>query len=308
MKKLLALGLVFIGVLTLSACDLDELRDSLSDTVDQGDTVTYARLDINPSIEFIVDEDENIVSYKLLNEDAKTVAVDLNLEGMNIEEAIEIYLDEAVELGFLDVDVENQITVTTSEDLDEEADNGDEEADNGDEEADNGDEEADNGDESGIPYEKLRDRLKARVENHLEGKGIGAQVMFGDLDDELLALAEEYNIGFGRLKMIQAAVENDEDLDFETAIEMEMGDIMSIVRDVHREHMEDFRASMRDSMRERATERRDSMRENHPRFFDDEEEQDDNNDTEDEDNDTEDNDDSQDDDNTSDNENTQNRI
>ena len=297
MKKLFALGLVLVGVFALSACDLDELKEEYLDSTDSvSEEFTYARLDINPSIEFIVDEDENVVSYKLLNEDAQTVAADLELEGLPIEEALELYLDEAIELGFLEIDEENQIVVTTSEDVDEDANgedeadedaNGEDEADedaNGEDEADedaNGEDEADedaNGDDeadedqdesSNIPYEKLRDRMKEHVQTHLEDRGIGAQIRFGDIDDELLELAEEYNIGFGRLKMIQAAVENDEDLDFETAIEMEMGDIMQIVRNAHHEHMEEFRNEMRDSMRERGNDMRDRMKEDHPRFFDD---------------------------------------
>src|SRR5690554_5769587 len=102
MKKLFVLlGLVVVGLL-LSAC-----------TTATVDAATYIGVDINPSIEFTVDENNEVVSFKLLNEDAEIVAADLDFLGMDFEEALELYLDAAVEAGYLDVNREDNAILLT---------------------------------------------------------------------------------------------------------------------------------------------------------------------------------------------------
>ena len=249
MKKLIALFMVLAGAFTLAACSSD-LEDAFDNNLEN---YSYARVEINPQIEFIVDEDDVVVSYALLNEDAEIVAAELELEGLPVDEALELFLDEAVELGYLDVDEENNITITTDEDVN--------------------DEPAEEGQEG----RSLAERLSEKAQSHLQGRGIGVQVAFGDLDEELLELAEDYDIGLGRLRLIQSAVEIDEDLDYETALEMEMNDIMEILRDNHRERMEAFRNERREAMHEIRDEMRDRMRERRPDFFNGEEEDNDEN-------------------------------
>ncbi len=71
---------------------------------------------MNPGVEFIRDEDENIVSIQLLNEDAEIVAADLELEGLRYKVALAEFLDAAIETGYIDVDSdENVITVTADD-------------------------------------------------------------------------------------------------------------------------------------------------------------------------------------------------
>jgi len=245
MKKLLGMFILLTGVFALGACT------NATEQEDVTDQYGYARVEVNPKIDFIVDEDGLVSSYDLLNEDAEIVAAELELVGIPVEDALELFLDEAIELGYLDVDEENNITITTNdEEEDEDADNG---------------------------QPNLRERLSERAKGHLENKGIGVVVQHGTLDEELLELAEDYDIGIGRLFMIQRAVELDEELTFEEALELEHSEIMSILRANHQERIEAFRNERREMMEEIRDTMREQMRQRHPdRFNGDEDDNDDN--------------------------------
>ena len=75
MKKLLGVLVALTLAFTLAAC-----QDSTD--IENGDESTYMALEINPGVEFILDEDGNVLSIQLLNEDAEAVAADLDLEGL----------------------------------------------------------------------------------------------------------------------------------------------------------------------------------------------------------------------------------
>ncbi len=197
MKKVFAIISVLVLALTLSACSGETVEDGTS----------YLAVDINPSIEFVVNEDDQIESYTLLNEDAEIVAADLDFEGMAYEDALDLYLDAAIETGYLDVNSEdNAVFITTD-----------------------GEDEA------------FEENVNTEVRNHLEERGVGAAVMAGGMDDIYHTLAEEHSIGVGRARLLSRAVEIDGDITFEEALEMDMGDIMAILVSDHHNQMQSFK-------------------------------------------------------------------
>ncbi|MFW5913475.1 MAG: anti-sigma-I factor RsgI family protein, partial [Bacillota bacterium] len=110
MKKLIGLTLAFIFALTLAACG------GANDTTDADDT-SYLSVDINPGVEFVLDDEGNVESVLPLNDDAETVLADLDLEGQPSDEALETFIDAAVETDYIDVDSdENVVTVTSDDD------------------------------------------------------------------------------------------------------------------------------------------------------------------------------------------------
>ena len=208
MKKLLVFALVALGVFAISACSSEEASD-----------YDYVMVDINPSITFIIDEDGKVDSFVLNNEDAEIVAVDLELIGLDVEDALELYLDAAIEAGYIDVDAENNaIFVTTDEDEDEE--------------------------------DSINERIRGRAEQFMQERGIGAAIIRGKIDDELRERAEDLEIGPGRLRLIETAVDIDEDLTLEEALELDMREIMEIVRGSHQERMQAFQQERREAARE----------------------------------------------------------
>ncbi len=206
MKKLFVLFTGLILALTLGACARTD--DTLSD-----DTSLLA-IDVNPAIEIILDEDDNVLSVALLNEDAEIALSDVELEGLPVDQAIDAINDALIETGYIDVDTdENIINITTSD-------------------------------------EARRDEMKEKMENSLNERGIGAAVFGGEMLDEYYDLAEEYDIGVGRARLIARAVEIDGELTFEEALELPHGEIMTILRDEHRQMMDEFIQERRDDAQE----------------------------------------------------------
>ncbi|MBU1020093.1 MAG: hypothetical protein KJ847_02680, partial [Firmicutes bacterium] len=111
-KKLGSLVLALIVIVSLAACS------SLQEADASG---IYVSIDINPSIEFIIDENDIVESYNLLNEDAEILCADVDFVGMTIEDATELFIQLATDAGFIDLDSEdNAILITVIGDKDKE--------------------------------------------------------------------------------------------------------------------------------------------------------------------------------------------
>jgi len=200
----------------------------LADEVTDNDlaATSYLAIDINPGVELIIDEDGIVISVGHVNEAAEVLVGGLELEGIPHEEALDKILESAIEAGYIDVDSdENIVTIT-----------------------------ADN--------EDLENEAKDNAQTALEERGVGAAIFGGEMKEEYFDLAEEYDIGVGRARLISRAVEIDEALTFEEALELSHGEIMQILRDAHRAHMDEFIAerreqaqAMKEEMREMARDR-----------------------------------------------------
>ena len=84
-----------------------------------GSVMAYVSVDINPSVQFVTDGANEVVSVTVANDDGETILlgeVD-NLIGLSIEEATERIVELAIEYGYLDpealADDPNAITITT---------------------------------------------------------------------------------------------------------------------------------------------------------------------------------------------------
>lgn len=77
------------------------------------DQVSYVAVDINPSVEFLVDKDGKVVTVIPENEDAQILLAGEELEGMTFEAAIDKVGTLAVKCGYLKND-NNQVTITVS--------------------------------------------------------------------------------------------------------------------------------------------------------------------------------------------------
>ncbi len=225
MKKLLTVALFLMVGLTLGACNLLN---------EETQTQTLMTFEVNPSIEIILDEDDKVSSIAFLNEDAEIAFSDLDLEGLNIDEAIDLINDALIDTGYLDIDSEdNLITITLSD-------------------------------------EKKENEMIDKVKNSLERRGIGAAIFGGGMQDEYRDLAEAYDISPGLARMISRVVEIDESLSFEEALELEPQERMEILQEAHRSMMDEFiqerqqhakqmRTHMKDSVFERVQEHRQNI-------------------------------------------------
>jgi len=196
------LGSVLLGLtllFTLAAC-------ADTEDVSASEDFVYVSVDINPSIEFIVDENDIVVSYSYNNEDAKMLCVDEDFVGMDVEEAVALFVLLATEAGFIDVEaVDNVVlfSVLGSED------------------------------NEGLTT-MIRARIRARVGLFLAMNYITGEVINDDFTlEDLRVQAEELGITPAKLKIILYAQTIDEELLLEDAIEMAVKDLLAIVKENH---------------------------------------------------------------------------
>ncbi len=174
----------------------------------------YVSVDINPSIEFVVDEDDLVESYTLLNEDAEIICVDIDFVGMNIEDAVELFVELATEAGFIDVDGEdNAVLITVL------------------------------GDEESEMPARIRERLRNRIMRFMAMRYINGVVLTEDFTQEdLIIQAEELGVTPGKLKLVLLAQTIDEELTLEVGLEMPVKDLLEIMKDHHQEVLSEMTA------------------------------------------------------------------
>lgn len=219
-KKIISFVLGIMVLVGLAACS------------DLGNEVSgyYVSVDINPSIEFVVDEDDNVESYLFLNEDAAILCVDLDFVGMNIDDAVELFVETATAAGYIDPEGEENavlITVVTDEE-DENDDEGNEER-----------------------RKAICERIRKRLVTHFARKYINSIVLTEDYTQEdLLLEAEELGISPGKLKLVYAAMFTDETLVKEELIELPVKDLLAIVREGHADAFAEFKEAQWQRLRE----------------------------------------------------------
>ena len=107
-KKIYLFIICFMCLCGLLGCGKNETSSS------------YVTVEINPGVEFVVDENNKVISVNGLNDDGKTLIVDVDFKGMKLDAALDIVIDEAQNTGFLveasantdDVSKEISISVT----------------------------------------------------------------------------------------------------------------------------------------------------------------------------------------------------
>ena len=240
-KKIGSLILGLVIIVSLASCTNSE--------VDAGSY--YVAIDINPSIEFVVDEDDNIVSYNLLNEDAEILVADLEFIGMNIDDAVEMFINLATEAGFIDVDCEDNavlITVLGNE-------------------------------ENNYAY-SIRTRISNRVRRYFVKNYISGEILTDEFTDEdLVNQADELGVTVAKLSMALLILDTDtnEDYELETLLDTPVKDLVEIIKLYHQESFQEFTQEQiaefqqrRAEFMEQHQERFNEWVENHPGLTDEE--------------------------------------
>lgn len=175
------------------------------------DQVSYVAVDINPSVEFLVDKDGKVVTVIPENEDAQILLAGEELEGMTFEAAIDKVGTLAVKCGYLKND-NNQVTITVSGSVELSA--------------------------------SLYDVAKNAIET--AGKAVGAVVTEGTnyLLEREVAYLKSNNQGkegydtltAGKLRLIKTAMLADRTLTMDDAVKMSEEDLVKRVNE-HKEYL-----------------------------------------------------------------------
>jgi len=206
MKKIL-LSLVLIAVLTLSACQ--NTTPEPPTYVGPLEYRSVIQIDINPSITFILDENDDVVAVIVNNEEAEIITADLLLVGLNYEDALDAFLTAAAETGYLNVTRDdNQVTVSLSS-------------------------------EGKADLEAFRTAVENRVRGFLDREDIQGQVETSQaLFDDLKATAEANNVTVSEWLLIQAVLRNDDSLTLEEALELSTEELQTMLQSAYQERIE----------------------------------------------------------------------
>lgn len=214
LKKLGTLVLGLAVVLSLAACSDLGAETSASEL--------YVGIDINPSIEFIVDENDIVTSFNLVNDDALILCANIDFIGMNIEDAVELFIQLATEAGFIDIEAEDNavlFTVLGSDDED--------------------------------IVLRLQEKIRVRALRYFTRNYINAEIFTEDFtQDDLLQQAEELGITPGKLRLILLAQTYDETLTIELGMDTPVKDLVSIIRTEHKEIMNNLTDEQKELLQE----------------------------------------------------------
>jgi len=185
----------------MAACTSDEATD-----------YTYLFLEINPTMEMIINQDGNVVSYNLRNEAAEIVAAGLELEGMNYEEALHLYLNAAVQTGYIDVERnDNALAIQACNENEDDAD-------------------------------QFQVQVQSMLQTYMAENKLGAVVLNqGEVNEAVLALVDEYDITFGNAKLIDAYLSIDETNTIEDALAMTNAELIDALVGLQESKMLTFR-------------------------------------------------------------------
>lgn len=163
-------------------------------------TESYVILDINPSVELVLNQNDQVQYVNALNDDAKVLLSNIELENKDMEEAVEIIIDESTNLGYIDPEAEETVVEVTT--VTEEEDD-----------------------------EKLNERIRGHVDKTFMDRGMRGIGKKKAMTAEIIAEAKELGVAPGLLRLIKTAQEINPDLTVEEALEMKVKDLISIVKE-----------------------------------------------------------------------------
>lgn len=82
----------------------------------------YLNVDINPSVELSINVLDRVVGVQALNEDGQAILEGLDVEGMQVDEAVELIVDAAADQGFIKKNGSSVVSITAATDDQDKAD------------------------------------------------------------------------------------------------------------------------------------------------------------------------------------------
>ena len=194
------------------------------------ENIVVMTLEINPNLLFMVDENDEIIDYQLINEEAYIAFFDEDFVGQDIGEVTEEIIDTAIDMGYLDeFDVENDILIQ-------------------------------------VDSEEMREKIQERVSKRLEERKVIARLAIMEIDQSIVDTAREKEISVGKEIAIRRAMAMDESLDESDLLDMSMREIMQLmgkkVREKQTNILERYQVEEMQILRERVREETTKIREN----------------------------------------------
>jgi hypothetical protein len=205
-------------------------------------SASYIAVDINPSIILTTNPFDKVVEVEALNEDAETLLVNLELIGLQVDEAVELIIAEATEMGYIDLLAEGEVAMVTAYNRDK-------------------------------VDEKLSEKIRERVQERLENREMAVNVVGHEAVAEQKELANELGVTLGKVLFVQKMMEKYPELGGDELYTMSIKDIMMMVKEIRgngpdKEALEQKKALLKlraeSKVQERAQEMVQEFREGNP--------------------------------------------
>lgn len=166
--------------------------------------VTYAfvDIDINPSLELLIDRDNSVLGIKAMNKDAEILLGDNDLKGMPVDDAIKNVFELAHDRGFVYEDKENIVLVSLALNP--------------------------NADKKGDEEQKLTELL-AQMKLRVIGDKVIKPVVIA-VPEEIKTSADKNNLSIGREYIYQKSKELESGFDLDEARESHIEDLLEEVK------------------------------------------------------------------------------
>jgi hypothetical protein len=199
MRKLFVFTVILFALTLLAAC---------TESVNAANA--RITMDINPSVEIITNARGRVERVTPLNDDAQTLLFDTNFKGKVAADVVVEITDLARQYGYLKVDVENAVVVTTETD-------------------------------DSAQMNRIQAHIRSRIQAHLKQKNIPVDVVDGNagITQADIDHADTLGISVGKYRIIKTAMTLDVDLTYEEAIEMSVRELLTIINE-NREALKDF--------------------------------------------------------------------
>jgi len=180
---ILSLGLLIVGCQDLQASE-----------------EVYVTVDINPSVELIVSPREKVIYANPLNEDGELLLLNLTLVGLDLDVALELIIDEAIALGF--IDIESEETIVSIDVISKDSALG----------------------------EKVRAQAKQNINDAFQERAMVGRAEDKGFVPDFLAEAQSFDVTPGFLRLAKSAVEIDDLLTLEEAVLLTQQELMDILK------------------------------------------------------------------------------
>ena len=163
--------------------------------------VTTVSLDVNPSVELRVNRQERVLEALALNEDARTVMDGMDLEGSDLNVAVNAVIGAMVRNGYI-TELSNSVLISVDSEKDADA-------------------------------KALQEKLTAEVSKMLDKREFAGAVLGQTVEpeEELKSKAEEFGITVGKANLIDRIVREEEQYSFEALAELTVHQLTLILAD-----------------------------------------------------------------------------
>lgn len=160
-------------------------------------------VDVNPSVELNINDKEKVIDVTANNDDGKKIIDDMNLEGSDVNVAMNALIGSMLKQGYID-ELKNSLLISVT-----------------------GDDKEEN--------ERIRKELSQNIDQLLKGNQIDGSIVSQTLDanSDLDALAKKYNISTGKAMIIQQLIQKNSLYTFESLKDLSVNDLNILLASNH---------------------------------------------------------------------------